>query len=84
METKQLLPALGRRPDDHEDALGFGFHPRLKINPIRPNVDVAARRQITALPAVVFLLPTGVEARDDARRQVWRILAEKGTERLLE
>ena len=78
MEAEQLLPALRRRPDDHEDTLGLGFHPRLQVDPISPDVDVAARRQITALPAVVFLLPTGGEARDDAGRQVGCVLAEKG------
>ena len=25
---------LGRRPDDHEDALGLGFHPRLQVDPV--------------------------------------------------
>ena len=84
MEAEEFLPTLGRRPDDHEDALGLGFHPRLQVNPVSPDVDVAARRQITALPAVVFLLPTGGEARDDAGRQVRGVCPEYCSQRFLE
>ena len=84
MEAEQFLLPFRRRPDDHEDAFGLRFHPGLEVDAVRPDVDVTARREIAALPAVVLLLPTCRQPRDDARRQVRRVLAEKGRQRLLE
>jgi hypothetical protein len=47
-------------------------------------MDVPAGREIALLPALVLRLPLGRQPRDHARRQVGRILAKKGSERLLE
>lgn len=84
MEAKEFLPALGRRPDDHQNTFCFRFHPRLQVDPVSPDVDVAARREITVLPAIVFLLPTGGEACDDAGRQVRGVRPKDRRQRFLE
>ena len=43
-----------------------------------------ARRQIALLPSSVFVLPFALEARDNSRGKVGRVLAEQGGEGLLE
>ena len=73
MEPEQAFPALRGCPDDDQDALGFRLHPRLPVNSIRPDVEVAVRREIPALPTGLFLLPARRDTRDHARRQVWRV-----------
>ena len=83
MEAEQFLPALGRRPDDHQDTLGLWFHPRLQIDAISPNVDVAPRGEIPALPAIIFLLPARREPRNHAWRQVRCVRPEQCRQRLL-
>ena len=50
---------------------------------IRPDVGVAAGREITALPAVIFLRPTCREPRNHARRQVGRVCPKDRRQRLL-
>ena len=45
-EADQLLPALRRRADQHEDALLLVLQPRLQIDAVGPDVDVAPGRQI--------------------------------------
>ena len=84
MEAEQFFLPLGRGADDDEDALRLGLHTGLKIDAVGPNVDVAAGREIAALPALVFLLPPGREPRDHAWRQVRGVGTEDGGKRLLE
>jgi len=62
LEAQQFLPPFGRRPDDHQHALGLRLHPGLQVDAVGPDVDVAAGGKVPALPAVVVLLPAGRQA----------------------
>jgi hypothetical protein len=84
MEADKLLSALRSGADRDEDALGLWLHPGLEVDPVSPDVDVTTGREIAVLPALVLRFPLGREPRDHARRQVRRVRAEKGGERLLE
>jgi hypothetical protein len=84
LEADQLLLALGRGADDHRHALGLRLHPRLQVDAVGPDVDVAPGRQVASLPALVLAPPVALEPGDHRGRQVGRLLAEKGGERLLE
>ena len=56
-EAEQLLPALRRRADDHQDALLGVFEAGLQVNAVGPHVDVALGRQIALLPVLVLFDP---------------------------
>ena len=84
LEADQFLPALRRRPDQHQHALGLRLHPRLQVDAVRPDVDVAPRRQVAPLPARVVGLPLAPQPRDHRGRQVRGLLAQQRPERLLE
>jgi hypothetical protein len=60
------------------------LHPGLQVDPVGPDVDIAAGGEVAALPAVVVLLPARREARYHARRQVRRVRPEQRRQRLLE
>ena len=84
MEADELFLPLRSGADHDEDALRLGLHPGLEVDAVRPDVDVATRREIAVLPALVLRLPLGREPRDHAGRQVGRLGSEDGRERLLE
>lgn len=46
VEADEFLLALGCRADHHEHAFGIGFHPRLQVDPVRPHIDIAPRREV--------------------------------------
>ena len=48
----------------HQHAFGGGFHPRLQVNPVRPHIDIAPRREIALLPCLVVRLPLRRQPRD--------------------
>jgi hypothetical protein len=54
-EADQFLAAFRRRTDQHEDALLFVLEPRLQMDAIGPDVNVALRRQISLLPHGVLV-----------------------------
>ena len=54
-EAEQLLLALRRRADDHQDALRVVLKAGLQVDAVGPDVDVALGRQI-ALPPVLVLV----------------------------
>jgi hypothetical protein len=83
MKADKLLFAFGCGADDDENAFRFRLHPRLQIDAVRPDVDIAASREIPALPATMLLLPGLDQTSDHARRQVRGLWAEKGRQRLL-
>ncbi len=83
-EADQLLLALRRRADNHEHALLLVFEPRLQIDAVGPDVDVAPGRQVALLPARVLVDPNLLQPRDRRGRQARRILAEQRAERILE
>ena len=84
LEADEFLLSFRRGPENDQHALGLRLHPGLKVDAVRPDVDIPPRREIAALPAVVFLLPLPGQARDHARRQVRRILPQDRGQRLLE
>lgn len=51
---------------------------------VRPDVDVAPRREIALRPIGMIVLPAVLQAADGARRQTRRILAEKCCQRFRE
>src|SRR6202042_1205504 len=63
---------------------GAVFHARLQVDPARPNVHVTPPREVALLPSIVFGLPLRRQPRDHGGRQVRRILAQEGSEGLLE
>src|SRR3954466_151986 len=83
-EAEQLLPALRRRADDHQDALLGVFKTGLQVNAVGPHIDVALGRQIALAPVLVLVAPDLLQPRDGRSRQAWRILAEQGGKRLRE
>ena len=84
LEADEFLLALGCRADQHQHAFGGGFHPRLQVNPVRPHIDIAPRREIALLPRLVVRLPLRRQPGDHRRRQVRRVLAQESGEGLLE
>src|SRR3954453_2251881 len=76
-EADQFLAAFRRRTDQHQDALLFVLEPRLEMDAIGPDVNVALRRQITSLPRGVFVDPTVLQPTDGGCRQPGSILAEQ-------
>src|SRR6266478_124120 len=83
-EAEQLLFALRRRADDHQDALFGVFKTGLQVNAVGPHVDVALGRQIALPPMLVLVEPDLLQPRDGRGRQARRILAEQRRKRLLE
>jgi site-specific DNA recombinase len=84
LEAEQFLPALRRRPDEHQHAFSLRLHPRLQIDAVRPEIDVPPGRQVAPLPAPVVRLPFAPQPGDHRWRQVRRCLAQQRPERLLE
>ena len=83
-EADQFLAAFRSRTDQHEDALLFVLEPRLQMDAIGPDVEVALRRQIALLPRGVLVEPTILQATDGGCRQPGGILAEQRSQRLRE
>ena len=81
--TSSFLPS-GRGADQHQHALGLRLHPRLQVDAVGPEIDVAPGRQVAPLPARVVRLPFAPQPRDHRGRQVRRVLAQQRSERLLE
>src|SRR5450759_3979358 len=83
-KADQLLLALRGGADDDENALRLVLEPRLQVDAVGPEVDVALHREIALLPALVFIGPPFLEASNRRCRQTGRILADKRGQRLLE
>ena len=66
LKADQFLLAFRRRADDDKHALGIGLHAGLKIDAIRPDVDIVPGRQIAPKKGLVVLLPARRQPRDDA------------------
>ncbi len=57
LEADELLLSLGRGPENDQHAFGLRLHPGLQVDTVGPDVDISSRREVAALPTVVFLLP---------------------------
>ncbi|MGY4286310.1 hypothetical protein ACVWXO_005530 [Bradyrhizobium sp. LM2.7] len=84
LKANQFLLAFRRRADQHQHAFAVVFHARLQEDAIGPHIHIASRRQIALLPALILALPLGRQPGDDRPRQVRRVLAQQGRQRLLE
>src|SRR6056297_3208813 len=84
LEAYELLLPFRRGPENDQYALGLGLHPGLQIDAVGPDIDIPPRREITALPAIIFLLPVSRQTGDDAGRQVRRICSEQRGQSFLE
>ena len=84
LEADEFLLALGCRADQHQHAFGILFHSGLQVDPIGPHVHVSPRREVALLPSVIIRLPLRGEPGDHRRRQVRCVLAQQGSERILE
>src|SRR5206468_2696209 len=82
-EAYQFLLTLRRRTDDHENALRLVLQPRFQVDAVDPEVNIALRREITLLPALVLIGPHVLEPRNRRRRQTGRILADQCSQHLL-
>ena len=83
-EADQLLLAFGRRANDDKNALLLILEPRLKVDAVRPDIDIAPGREIALLPAFVFSDPPFLQPRDGGCRQTGSVLAEKRSKGLFE
>src|SRR5271157_380986 len=83
-EADQLLLPFGRRANHEKNALLLILEPRLQVDAVRPDVNIAPGREIALLPAFVFSGPPLLQPRDGRCRQAGRILAEQRRQRLLE
>lgn len=84
LETDELLLALGRRPNQHEHALGLLLHPGLQIDAVGPDVGIAACGEIARLPAGILVRPGRGQPGDDGRREVRGVTTQQGCQRVLE
>ena len=84
LKPDEFLLSLRRGSDDHQHALGLRLHPGLKVDTVRPDVDVAPGGEIAALPALVVRLPFPGQARQDTGRKVRGVLPEQSRQGLLE
>src|SRR4029078_12840252 len=73
--AEQLLFALRRRSDDHQDALLAVFKTGLQVNAVGPHVNIALGRQIALPPVLVLAEPDPLQPRDSRGRQARCILA---------
>src|SRR3954467_1589816 len=83
-EADQFLAAFRRRSDQHQDALLFVLEPRLQMDAISPDVDVALGRQIALLPRSVVVKPAVLQSADRGCRQSGSILAKQRRQRFRE
>src|SRR6202030_1902393 len=83
-EAAKRLPPFRRRADDDQDALRLLLEPRLQMDAVGPEVEVALGRQIALLPARVLLAPRLLEAGDGRCRETGRVRADKRRQRFLE
>ena len=83
-QADQLLLALRRRADDHEQALRVILKAGLHVDAVDPEVDVALGGQVAIEPAGVFVDPSLLQPRNGRSRQPAGVLAEQGSQRLLE
>src|SRR3954463_8096787 len=77
LDRQQLLATLGVGPDQDQQALPLVGEPRGEVDPVGPEVDVAAGRQVAPLPARVLPLPGLGQAPDRRRRQPRRVGPEE-------
>jgi len=66
------------------DVLTRIAHARLQIDAVRPQINVAARRQIARLPRPMFFLPLALQSRNHGRREVRGVPAKQGCQHFLE
>src|ERR1700704_3110553 len=83
-QAYQLLLALRRRADDHEQALRIILKAGLHVDAVDPEVDVVLGGEIALAPANVFVRPGILEPGDGRGREPAGILAQQGRQRLLE
>ena len=69
VERQELLLAARVSADQNQDALAVVLEPGREADPVRPDVDVAFRRQIAGRPALMLVLPGGHQAADRRRRK---------------
>ena len=63
-EPDEFLLALGRRADDHQQALRFILEPSLNVDAVDPEVDVALGGQVAITPMGMLVDPGLLQARD--------------------
>src|SRR5450759_4497484 len=80
----QLLLALRRRADDDKNALRLVLEPRLQVDAVGPEIDIALRREVALVPVFVLHGPRLLEAGNRRCRKTGRILADTRGQRLLE
>jgi len=81
MPSLNLTPASRRSAPD---AFAVVLQAGLQEDAVGPHIHVSPRRQIALLPTLILALPLGRQPRDHRRRQVRRVLAQQGRQRLLE
>src|SRR5271157_6390055 len=83
-EADQLLLPFGCRANHDKNTLLLILEPRLQVDAVRPDVNIAPGREIALLPAFVFFGPPLLQPRAGRCRQAGRILAEQRRQRLPE
>ena len=83
-EADEFLLALGRGPDDDQQALRGVLQPGLHVDAVDPEVDVALGREVALAPARVLVGPGVLEPPDGRGREPAGVFAEQRDQRLLE
>src|SRR5262249_7604245 len=78
LDDDQLLMAVRRGPQQHQDALPAAFQADVAIDAIGPDVDIVLVRQRALAPIVVLPLPDALKPRNGRGGQAWRLGAEDG------
>src|SRR5262249_3553510 len=84
LDRQQLLATLHVGTDDHQDAVPIVLEPRREVDAVRPEIDIAPRREVALLPVLVLVLPGCRQASHGRRREPGRVGAEQRCQRLLE
>src|SRR5262249_33817917 len=80
----QFLLAVGRGPQQDQDALPAAFQADVEVHAVGPDVGILLASQRAFAPVLVLLFPDALESGDGGRRQPLGLWAEQGRQRLTE
>ena len=84
LQRHQLLRPVRPHPDHHQRAQTVLLKPDVEVNPVDPDVDVVAPRQVAPPERLVLLVPRRCQPRDGRRAQTRRVLPQQRRQRLPE
>jgi len=85
-KAPNILVAPFISPDNYQHTLVVFIHAGAETDPVRPEMQIAPRRQIAFGPAFLIVPPTRLQPQDDAGRQSRRVrpkVRRQGSEKSL-